>query len=322
MITMGDLPPTGGVPQVIGLGNGSPPCEIVDAMTSEVSSAVRRTQAIQKPCVFPLKAPGAIFSEGRDLPALRGLPSVEEALARMLYLIERQRPFGLVAGPDGVGHRDLLELVRGELKATAQPVVLLKRDSLEPSNLGWALAAQLRLAPASSGDDETTWRRVEDCLAGRHLSGQTTVLLLEHLDATSAAGSPGVERLLRWAVSCGGATVVSSAQTPLRAPVQELVRRYADVRIELQPFSCEELCLYLNGAMSMADLPRFTESAVTAVFEETGGVLREVRRLGRLAVLAAEADALTVIDADVIERVASELPMRPASLLKRPELVS
>jgi hypothetical protein len=258
------------------------------------------------PASVPFR-PEAAFERGADLPALRRCPSIDEALSRMMYLAEHRRPLGIVCGPPGCGKSDLLQLVFGELRGQG---VLLDMATIESGLFGWTLAAALGLGPCWSQPPWMAWRRVEDHLQGRCRSGRPLTLLLNRLDLADAHTLQCVERLMAPVHEGASVSVLAAGQLPLPLGLHELMRRQADVRIELGPLGPEEVRLYVEGLTRQQGLPAFDKASITALHARTGGRLRDLRRCALLALLAAETEECPAISPELVALAAEELPGR------------
>jgi len=95
----------------------------------------------------------------------------------------------------------------------------------------------------------------------------------------------------------------------LAHPVYEPLRQRIGIQFNLLPLPADEIGAYLNHRLHCAggrsDL--FTESAVVALGQLSGGIPRRINQLASLALLEAFGRELQQIDATVIRHVAEEL---------------
>lgn len=253
------------------------------------------------------------FEDGSAAAALRGLPAFEEALARLLHTAEHGRPFGIVRGPAGSGKSQLLECVARELQGAVQ--LDLRRSSAEE------FVDQLCEELGAVQTDRTRqWKTIEDALLGRAHAARPTLLLLDHLEAADDGLLRQIERLLAVAEAAAGwCTVLSAGRVP-SVEVEAFARRHGELRIDLGPLDLEETAQFLRQAASLSGCPPFSDEAVAAVHETTGGLFREIVRLGRLALFALSTDGGDEVAARTVSMVAGELvpPQRAALPLRRP----
>jgi type II secretory pathway predicted ATPase ExeA len=84
--------------------------------------------------------PESPFRGGIDPKSFYPSPTHEEALARLQFLVERQRRLGLLVGPSGSGKSLLLEVFAAQLRRNARPVAKLSLLGVEPVEMLWLLA--------------------------------------------------------------------------------------------------------------------------------------------------------------------------------------
>jgi type II secretory pathway predicted ATPase ExeA len=83
----------------------------------------------------------------------------------------------------------------------------------------------------------------------------------------------------------------------------------ADLRIDLEPWSIEDIEGFLTSSLSRAGRKKriFTEDAVAKLHELSEGIARRVVQLADLALVAGAGAELSQIDAEVVESVHQEL---------------
>ena len=94
----------------------------------------------------------------------------------------------------------------------------------------------------------------------------------------------------------------------LGAPVVDtLTREQAELRIELAPLDRQETGDFLRQAVALSGCPPFTDAAQRAIAARTSGIVRDVVRLSRLALLAQMAEDATEVTDEIVTMVAGEL---------------
>lgn len=240
------------------------------------------------------------FEDGSAVAALRGLPAFDEALARLLHTAEHGRPFGIVRGPAGTGKSQLLDCVARQSRGCVQ--IDLRRSSA--TEFVDQLCDELGVIRTATAPG---WKQVDDSLLGRAHAARPTLLLLDHLDAAEADLLRQVERLLAVAeASAGWCTVLAAGRVP-SAQVDAIARVHGELRIELGPFEIDETLRYLQQVAVQSDCPPFTNEAAAAVHDVTGGLLREILRLCRLALFAASTEDAEEVTAEMVRMVTGEL---------------
>ena len=97
--------------------------------------------------------------------------------------------------------------------------------------------------------------------------------------------------------------------------VTGMVRDLCDLRIELPLWTADETQHFVTQVVERTSEQRMTESAIAAIHACSGGRLRDVLQICRLAVFAAQAQDIDMIDAELLEMVTGEI-WRPATQLQ------
>src|SRR5665213_1392974 len=122
-------------------------------------------------------------------------PEHEEALARLLFLLENNRRCGVLSGAAGTGKSLLLALLRGEAARAGGEVVhidLFGRSSLA---MLWEIVAEFRVPVGPDEPAHRLWRKLHDRILANRYSPTPLVLLLDHLDRAHPDCVGVVERL-------------------------------------------------------------------------------------------------------------------------------
>ena len=239
----------------------------------------------------------------------------EEAVARMLYLVEHYRPGGLLTGESGVGKSMLLRAVAAEceeLRRTVVPVDLTAAsadDVLRRALLGCGLV---------SNDGESSVeveRRLTGYLRGCQLSERPVVVLADHADRAAVGAAEGLERLMRLTdARLGGVTLILASTTGVPVAMSSVAARWCELKISVPGVTRDELPGYLAGAVEDAGSGvEFDDAAADRLHAVSNGVPRLIDRAARLAVLSAYADGLPAVAASTIDGVLAEMPVTPAA---------
>lgn len=257
-----------------------------------------------------------------DAISLIETPPHEEALARLGYLIEHRRRFGLMLGPAGTGKSLVVRAAADEAKRLGREVAVLDLFGIDSHDLLWKLAVALRLGPTERWSHAALWRAVTDHWQALHSARLASVLLLDHLDRAETDCVTFVERLLHLEVANDGClTVLAAARDDAGGLLLSELAEHSDLRIELPCLDQHETAAFVRESLFRARRPRemFQRDAIEMLFDLSGGTPREIVRLCQLAWAAAERDELDRIDSVMLLDVANELPRskpRQASLEK------
>jgi type II secretory pathway predicted ATPase ExeA len=250
------------------------------------------------------------FEDSTATGMLRGLPTFEEALARLLHLADHGRPCGIVRGPVGSGKSILLEFVAQDVRRRGQEPGRIDLRLTPHDAFAWRVAGELGTAPTM---EQATgcWQKIEDAVVGRALASQSTLFLVDHLEVEGRGLSGELARLLSLAESSSGWCSVLAAGRDTSPAVLSLIREYAEIRIELPALEAAETENFLERVCSETGCVPFAKDAREGIHERTGGLVRDILRLSRLCVLACRAEAATEVSLAVVDRVAGELPLIP-----------
>jgi general secretion pathway protein A len=240
-------------------------------------------------------------------------PGHEEALARLLFLIEQHRRCGVLWGPSGTGKSLILELLRREAARNGGEVALVDVLGHGSREMLWEVLAGLGLAPGVDDSQFRLWRLLHDhVLANRH-SLAALVLVLDHIDRAQTDCLAAIERLQH--LSAGGQTgltLILGVTSERAGGHAQTLCDISDLRIDLAPLNRQEMQQYVESLLGRAGAarPLFDAPALDRLFDESRGVPREVNRLCDLALLAGMADQAAHVDESIVGAAAEELHVR------------
>lgn len=257
---------------------------------------------------------------GRNDSALQGplgqgglveTPPYEEALARLSYLIEHRRRFGLMLGPAGAGKSLALNAAAREAKRLGREVATIDLFGIDSHDLLWQLAIALRLGPTERWSHATLWRAVCDHWHALHSARLPSVLLFDHLERAEVDCLSLIERLLHLDVANdGGLTILAAAREGHDEYSLGELAEQSEMRIELPSLNRRESESFVWELLDKAGHGRevLHREASETLIDLSGGVPREIVRLCRLTLAAAERDDVHRIDSVMLLDVAGELP--------------
>lgn len=244
----------------------------------------------------------------------------EEALARLLFLAEYGRAGGLLVGRRGVGKTTVLREAAHELRLGRRAFVHLDVAGLNADGVRSAILAAAGLPTLNNESAVDCEMRIRSHLHGQQMIGLPVVFLVDNVDEADSCGIKQLDRILRLAdPALGSITVLGTATDAIQAMSLDWLDRHAELRIDVTPFEAIEIANYLADECSRSqDTYEFTASAVEKITSVSAGIPRDVNRIARLAVLAAEADDRSEITDHLIGLVVNEMP----SVARLPELAS
>lgn len=240
----------------------------------------------------------------------------EEALARLEWLVLDRGRCGLVVGDEGLGKTHLLAMATRRCGGLGAEVATLSLHGLPEGAWIDLLLARLPLDAASRDEREPPWLVLENRIRENTLMERPTVLAFDDIDRGPDDAREGIARLAAAGEPRFGSLVVVVTAAPSGvARVPAAVRSRAAVRIDLAPWSGEDVAAFAAATLLRAGCEPacFSDAAVATLARFAGGVPQTVCRLARLAALAAADRDLEQVDAATIERAWRELlPMEPA----------
>ncbi len=254
-------------------------------------------------------------------------PVHEEALARLFYLIEHRRGFGVISGDAGTGKSLTLRVLADQSVRSQRRVALIDLLGMDEHEMLWQLAVELRLSPAESDSRWKLWRRITDQLAAYELAKQQAVFIFDHLGRADSSCFGLLERLFCAADSGSGfATFIASMRSEELPRASQFVSELTDLRVELLPLQVDETDEFVRDLLLQAGCDReiFTGDAVLRLHANAHGIPRAICRICEMALIAGMATEATAIDGTLIESVSGTLvePQRAtAAVVERHEYV-
>jgi len=260
-----------------------------------------RDRSLQAPPPFTGPAEPANFHRG---------PAQEEALARLEWLVAERQRCGLVVAATGMGKSHLAVAAARRLGGLAAEVAILSLGDLPEGEWLELLLDRLPLDAASRAETVRPWLKLENRLRENTLLGRPTVLMFDDLDRGPADALAGIARLAAAAEPRFATTVIVAMANPAGlASVPEAIRQRAAVRIELSPWTDEDVAAYLADGLARAGRgPELFSGAAAATIQRfAGGVPAVVRQLAHLSLAAADSAGVDRVDPATVEAVWREL---------------
>jgi type II secretory pathway predicted ATPase ExeA len=222
---------------------------------------------------------------------------------------ERQR-CGLVVAESGMGKSHLTVAAARRLGGLGAEVTVLSLAGLPEGEWIDLLLDRLPLDAATRDEPIKPWLKLENHLRENAILGRSVVLLFDDIDRAPADAQAGIARIAASAEPRFATTVIVATARPEGIPsVPEAVRQRVALRIELAPWSEDDVVEYLADSVTRGGLDRklFSSSAAATIQRFATGVPEIIRRLAHLALAAAEAAGLTRVDSATVEAVWREL---------------
>ena len=251
----------------------------------------------------------APFSKSHDIRHFHESEVHEEALSRLLYLIEVRRRCGLLCGGPGTGKSLLLKIVDDQVRRSQRQSVMLNLPGLTGEEIPRRLAQSLAIFPLPT-DTYHAWTAIEDHLLSMLAFEHQAVVIFDGLERAGHGGLEAVERLVQLADNlAGGLTVILATRSERLPAGAARVAEHIDLRADLVPLDAIQTTDYVTDILAQCgrtDLT-FTPEAFRKLAELSGGIPRAIDRLADLSMLAAMGEDMPYVDESILEQVAVEL---------------
>jgi type II secretory pathway predicted ATPase ExeA len=237
-------------------------------------------------------------------------PVHEEALARLLFLVEHNRRCGVLFGPAGTGKSVLFDVLAHHVRRSQRHLAKIDLLGRSGAEMLWDLNAELGLAPALSASSATLWRSLQDHFQGNQAAQIQTIVLLDHLERADADCWSYLERLVHFQCHADQWTTLIIALRAESLPqFSHRLAEISDLRIELPALDRQMSQQYVETLLEKAGAsgPIFEQSALDRLFEYSQGVPRELNRLCDLSLLAAMADGDQSVGDRMVNSAAEDL---------------
>lgn len=237
-------------------------------------------------------------------------PVHEEALARLLFLVEERRRCGVLIGPPGTGKSLLAQVVLRQVRRTQREVGFIDLLGRNARELLWETAASLGLAPRLADSSWQLWRTLQDHLIVNEHAQFHTVLLFDHLDRSEPDCAAALQRMFHLnAAASPSITFLLTIRNEHLPRLAGTLGEVSDLRIELPPLDRQQTGQYIEAQLKKAGARNliFEADAIDQLYEHSQGVPRDLNRLCDLSLIAGMAESQTSIDGAVVVSVAEEL---------------
>jgi type II secretory pathway predicted ATPase ExeA len=237
-------------------------------------------------------------------------PTHEEALARLHFLSEGRRRLGLLLSPSGSGKSLLLKIFARQLRFAGCQVAHVSLFGLEPRELLWRVAADWGLNPDHSVAAFELWQALDDRLAENGWLGVRTAALFDDVDDAAPDVLDQVARICHVAPANNSRlTLVAAGRSERVSFFGRRLLELTDLRIDVLPWELAETEAFIAKSLVQAGRtsPAFTSDAVVRLHELSGGIVRRLSRMADLALIAAAAARLPLVDVQSVEGVHDEL---------------
>ncbi len=234
--------------------------------------------------------------------------SHEEALARMLFLAEVQERCCLMVGPAGSGKSTLMIRLHQQLRRSGRKSCRIDLAGLDHVGLLHRLAVELGVNPSPNADPHELWDQIELVISSAARVQQPLVLLFDHANRLRPGALSLLEQLL-YSPHSRGIVMLFASRPEEQTTLLKTLSEYSSLRIELSVLTLDETQSYVEFALDrgLVTATEFTRDAVQLIARISGGLPRQINRLCRALLLAAEADLRNEVDSELVLSVTEQL---------------
>lgn len=237
-------------------------------------------------------------------------PAHEEALARLLFLVEEFHRTGIVVGPTGTGKTFLLKLVQRRAERLGRQTVRCEATGLDGDELITQIAHGCHVQFDAEAKTSRIWNAMQTRFSAMALIEQSAVILIDHFDLSDTSCQRAVCRMRQLADAVGLKLTIVLATRERTIPA--ILHDVVELRIEVAPWTALETSSFINTAVAQAGSREilFTDEAIESVYMATSGVPANVVTMCSLALLGAMSQGETLVTREIIEASGSELMSR------------
>lgn len=236
-------------------------------------------------------------------------PLLDEALARLFFLVDERRPLGILVGEPGTGKTRLLKLFASRL---AKRGILACRDSFlgrQSYELLWQIGNRLGARPHSGEPLQAIWNALETRLMELAIDQGRLALLLDDVDGAMGGSVTQISRLLATTERHPGLiTLVLSTTADALPRLGNRILDQAHLRIDLGPWSLDETTEFMRRAMESCGRREspIEPAAIDRLHFLTQGMPAQIIRIAELALMVAANEKRESINEMLIEALFCE----------------
>jgi type II secretory pathway predicted ATPase ExeA len=211
-------------------------------------------------------------------------PQHEEALRRLLYVIENRKGVAMLTGEVGCGKTTVTKALAEHLNGDRVRFQMISNPALQPEELLKAILLKVGGSP-ENGSKTLMLDQLQKILAANGADGLSTVLAI---DEAHVIGNRATLDELRMLLNIQTddeflVTLILLGQPPLLRNIAELqpLKERIAVKFNLEPLDFQNTVRYVMFRLKSAGATRgiFTEQAVRLLYDYSGGIPLRINNL-------------------------------------------
>jgi type II secretory pathway predicted ATPase ExeA len=232
------------------------------------------------------------FSRGIPPSALYLTPQLKMLQDRLAHGV-KNRCFLIVTGDAGCGKTTAIRQFMSGLEPLRTAAIYVSESSLTPRNFYYDVLSQLGIKPRFYRGDAK--RQLVSEILGLSANGKLPVIIIDEAHLCGMEMLTEIRFLLNFDMdSRSPMALILAGQTEIRdilkKQVYEAISQRIDLRCHIPPLDRCQTGEYISAHLAYAAGPPseiFTDAAVTAIFDYSGGLPRKVNRLATLCLMHA-----------------------------------
>lgn len=234
-------------------------------------------------------------------------PLHDEAMSRLLFLVEECRRTGFMAGPGGTGKTYLLKLLQQRAERLGRLTIRADATGLDGHELISEIASGCHVPCDPDATSARIWNGIHQRFAALAVIQQPVVLTIDHFDLVDFRCQQAVARLRQLADAIGmKLTIILASRNPL---IPSTIQDIVELRIDIGPWAATETARFVQWSIEKAGSSAnlFTDDALDSIHGITNGIPSGILTLCNLALLAAQARDEKRVSSDIVEAAHQEL---------------
>ncbi len=236
------------------------------------------------------------------------LPSHDEAVARLSYMIETSRRQIVFHAPAGMGKSTVLRKVISEIRNPRRKVVAIPCPT-EGTLLFARLAERLGNRLGRDPDRLKCWMALDQSIRAASLQGTHVVLMIDDChQLTTDSNRRDLDSLVQLGTSGDADLTIVQAARPDRDRLTDPDDGWM-LAVSLLPLTRSQVETYLTTKLRAVgyDEPIFTPRAITRLQALSEGIPRRIQEIAALSLMAGALRGLEMIPPDLIDSMASQI---------------
>jgi type II secretory pathway predicted ATPase ExeA len=212
-------------------------------------------------------------------------PQHEEALRRLLYVIENRRGVAMLTGEVGCGKTTVIKALALHLDKDAVPIHMISNPTLPPKQLLQTILLKLGGKVTNGGSKALMLDQLHKILAGNAAAGRSTVLAIDEAHVISSRATLDELRMLLNFQTDDEflVTLILLGQPPLLRNISELqpLKERIAIKFNLEPLDQTNTSRYVLFRLKSAGAVNgiFSREAVELLHEASGGIPLRINNL-------------------------------------------